>query len=550
MSWDRSLLTTLDESVTAPEELRGCINAHGLYHRVQFVLRLSPEVHRKLAGTPLGILDSSQVTSEQVQAFSTFLHETIHWWQHIGSTAGLILSLSNPVQSHGNFTHLKTFLREIGPKKSILKFATDNKSDDRGSETGSQATNIIVNNYKDVSFFQIIATMPDLIRKWGIGDDPLFENIGHSYYITYANTLRMLIQQFDPDCTFLPDPRKWEPEFAALKKKKEEGFYLGSPISIPPVGLWEIFEGQARFVQLQYLHFGSGGKFNWDDARASGMFAPEYLAAFEMFLKLTESEWPDKIDSPLVALFLAVCDMTLNAGEGFPLPLVHPPSFITDNDPGMRFTFLCRMIALKAPHLKTVVNNYSKDEYVQVTEELCAHLHTPPPLKIAQAVTAWSQTQDTLVALMEEDRIFRFSKIDMPVRLLFARYITFNRDKAKYPEILCWPGAWLAGKRVSADGEAIFQRNCALFVDKEDDDGIFPVELPGRDPAIVHETFNQFYGWIVNYDLITQWIVEEGPFTYNYEWLSKAHDPADVKDWVANGFKHIFGVHPDDLEIL
>jgi hypothetical protein len=230
--------------------------------------------------------------------------------------------------------------------------------------------------------------------------------------------------------------------------------------------------------------------------------------------------------------------------------LGHPPSFITDNDPGTRFTFLCRMIALKAPNLKSVVNNYTKDEYIQVTEELCTHLHTPSPLKIAEAVSSWSKTHDTLIALMEEDRIFRFSKMDMPVRLLFARYITFNRDKAKHPEILCWPGAWLAGKRVSAEGEAIFQRNYALFVDKEDDNGIFPVELPGRDPAIVHETFNQFYAWIVNYDLISQWTVAEGPFNYNFDWLSTAHDPAHVKDWVANGFEHVFGIYPDKFEIL
>ena len=264
------------------------------------------------------------------------------------------------------------------------------------------------------------------------------------------------------------------------------------------------------------------------------MLSPIYVKAFETFLELTEAEWPESIDSPLVALFLAVCDMTLNSGAGFPLPLVSPPRFITDNDPGTRFTYLSRVIALKALHLKTAIRNYCKDEYIQVTEELCNLLRTPTPLKIAETVTNWSQTQDTLIALMEEDRIFRFSQVDMPARLLFARYITFNRDKAQRPEVLCWPGAWLAGERASADGEAIFRRNCALFVDKEEDDGIFPAELPDRNSAIVHDTFNKFYGWIVNYDLISQWIVAEGPFKYEYEWLSTAHNPAEVKDWSAN----------------
>jgi hypothetical protein len=208
------------------------------------------------------------------------------------------------------------------------------------------------------------------------------------------------------------------------------------------------------------------------------------------------------------------------------------------------------MIALKAQHLKAAVNNYSKDEYIEVTEVLCDLLRTPPPLKIAQAVSDWSQTHQRLIALMEEDGIFRFLDVDMPARLLFARYIAFNLDKAQHPEILCWPGAWLAGARVSAEGEAMFHRNCALFVDKEEDDGIFPAELPDKDPAIVHDTFNQFDNWIVDYDLISQWIVADGPFRYEYEWLSTAHNPALMKEWAAKGFEHVFGVHPEDFDIL
>ena len=104
--------------------------------------------------------------------------------------------------------------------------------------------------------------------------------------------------------------------------------------------------------------------------------------------------------------------------------------------------------------------------------------------------------------------------------------------------------------RASADCEAIFRRNGALFVDKENDHGIFPTELLDRDSAIVHETFNKFYDWFVNYDLISQWIIAGGPFKYEYEWLSTTHDPEDVRDWAAKGFEHVFGVHPGKFEIL
>ena len=546
---DPSLLVTFEERASAPDALHACINAHGLYNRVQFVLRLSPEVHRKLSGLSLQLVNPSQVTFEQVQAFSTLLHETIHWWQHIGSTAGLMLSLSRPVQSHINFPHLRTFIHEVGPKKSVLKFAKE-VVPVRQSAAALQATNIIVNNHNDVSFFEIIATCPDLIRKNRIGDDPLFECVGHSYYITYANTVHLLAEVFDPQFAFLPDVRKWEPMFAALRAKRQEGYYRGSPIRIPPVGLFEIFEGQARFTQLQYLHFSTSGKFDWDDAGAAGMLGPEYVACFKMFLALTESDWPNSIDSPVVALFMAVCDMAMNGGEGFPFSLRFPPAFISDNDPGMRFAFFCRMVTLEAPYLRSAIRNYSRREYLETTERLCGLLHTPTPLKVARAVTAWSNDKPTLISLMEEDRNFRFSAANMPLRLLFARYLTYNRDKARHPEVLCWPGAWLAGDRASSVGVEVFGRNQAMFVDKEDDDGVFPIDLPGRDADIVNETFNLFYAWIVNYDLILQWTVQEGPFRYPYRWLSTAQGLKEMKEWAANGFSQVFGEHPDRFEIL
>ena len=195
MNLDQALLLTSYERYRLSGNLHACINSHGLYNRVQYVLRLSPKVHRQLRNLPLQITDRSKITFGQVQAFSTLLHETIHWWQHIGSTAGLLLSLSEPVQSHSNYMHLKTFLREFGPKKSILRFVKQNSLSE--PKCGVRAMNIIVNNYQDLSFFQIISTSPQLIKEWSICDNPLFESVGHTYYVTYANTLHTLIESLN-----------------------------------------------------------------------------------------------------------------------------------------------------------------------------------------------------------------------------------------------------------------------------------------------------------------------------------------------------------------
>ncbi len=95
MKLDPELLRSMN-LVGGDSTFAATLEAHGLFNTFQFVLRLSPQVHRRLVETSRGILTSADIGFEGAQAFSTYLHETIHWWQHIGSTYGLMLSLSYP----------------------------------------------------------------------------------------------------------------------------------------------------------------------------------------------------------------------------------------------------------------------------------------------------------------------------------------------------------------------------------------------------------------------------------------------------------------------
>jgi hypothetical protein len=56
-----SLLDTPVENIESPSDLKACLNAHGLYNSFQFVLRLSPEVHRKIDALPKGIITGTPV---------------------------------------------------------------------------------------------------------------------------------------------------------------------------------------------------------------------------------------------------------------------------------------------------------------------------------------------------------------------------------------------------------------------------------------------------------------------------------------------------------
>lgn len=535
---------------TAPpgSEFGATLNAHGLYNSFQFVLRLSPRVHREISGITAGIVSSADVTFDQVQAFSTYLHETVHWWQHIGSTHGLLRSLVYPIQTHRNHGPLKKLLKRIGLRKSLRRVAEHLPGI---CEPGTVAgiTNAIVNNHFDFAAF--LGLTHDRRMASSIIQAPMFESVGHAFWMTYANATLALAETLDPDFRALPDPRTWGESFRSLRESEREGFYRGSPVGLWPVGALEIFEGQARFCQLQYFAFVSGGRLGWSDFGELGMLHGVYTRAFDCFLRLTQIARPSAVDHPTVALFLLVCDMAINPGSGFPHnPEPHFPTFIVDTDPGARFAMLCRLICQKCPHIASAIREYSRSEYEQVTEELGAVLRVDSPLSIAATCTRWAAKSGPLEGLMREYLTFDYEPTNLPVRVLFSHFLAVMRDRLDAPEFFCWPGAWMAGERVSPRAEGLFDRHGALFLDKEDDDGVFPRVCRGSDQVVVQRTFNAFYGANVVYDLTDQWIARAGPFKYDYRWLAQRASRDEMSEFARREFSSAYGVDPSEAVVL
>ena len=88
----------------APSSFSVCLNARGLYNSMQFVLRLSPVVHELVNEATSE--SNPRFDWESLQAYSTYIHETIHRWQHMGSTTGFVVSMCYPAQSHVNHERL------------------------------------------------------------------------------------------------------------------------------------------------------------------------------------------------------------------------------------------------------------------------------------------------------------------------------------------------------------------------------------------------------------------------------------------------------------
>jgi hypothetical protein len=549
MTVDAALLRSVDEHLAPRSNFHATLEAHGVYDSLRYVVRLSPLVHAQLATLPDGIGFTATTSQEQLFAYSTYLHETVHWWQHIGSTCGLMLSLSHPAQTHANLGHLQRLLAAIGPVKSIYEYAAATQGTGSGDpETPEGIANIIVNNRFDMQAYRFLATNPADAAPFV--HQTLFESMGHAYHIAMGQGMFAIANTVDRGFDHLPHPDGWQGEYHKLCESRHPGFYYGSPLELSSVGAYEIFEGQARFVQLQYLHFATGGRFEWDDAERLGMMGAVYTEAFEAFLRMTGLTAPASIDDPVTALFLLICDIAMNPGEGFTLPIWSSETFLIDVDPGLRFIHLCSVVRQFCPWAATAIRTYSRDEYEQVSEALCDAFKIYSPLLNCRAIARWVANGGGFRDCLARRDAGAIGRENAAIDLLFGQFLSYSRDKLLYPHILCWPGAAMAGRYASGDSVGVFSRQSPLFVDRADDEMIAPVVRAGLDEAVVYDTFQIFYGTQSVYDMTYQWVVEPGDFTYDYRWLQPAGTPEQMKQWAAEGFRNLYGISPDDFHIL
>lgn len=527
-----------------PDTFSACLNARGLYNSMQFVLRLSPVVH----GLVDDIVAGTNRTWEALQAYSTYLHETVHWWQHVGSTFGFVMSASYPAQAHVNIDHLRYLASSGDPGKSLKRWADGRLRQGLDhSDQGVFHANVAVNNALDIEYFKRFVLRPDLAEE--LGGDPYFESIGHSFHITYGNVLNLVSSTCDREVSYLPDPRAWGERFAELGANQVVGYYHGSPIERSPVGLVSILEGQARFIQLQFLSFACDRHLKLSDLKEDGFLDGVYGDAFSWFLRLIESDVPETVHDPLVGLFLLVCDLSINPTRGFPLQIVNFERFIDDVNPGVRFLRLCFAIR-QMPALKSKIVKYSREEYESVAGDLADCCGLDHPFAALEKIADWASHADGVVALLEEKATFKFGYENLAVRVLFSHFVAFCQDKLARPDFFCWAGAHMAGGHVSDDAHALWLRNLSLFSDKADDDGIFPREIPGKDMSAVQHTFDVFYANNVAYDLIRQWILHDGAFKYDFGWLSRRHTPDEMAAWAKDTFSHLIGISPDRIRVL
>lgn len=537
------------EDIGSAVNFNSVLNVHGMYETMKFVLRLSPRNHELVDSITTGVQTMENISSEALQAYSTYLHETVHWWQHVGTTSGLVYSLCYLAQSHSSMAQLRDVISTFGPKKSLKRWADETLLKEGASAQNKLASaNIAVNNALDVEYYKIYATKPKQSARW-LYEQKHFESIGHGYHMVYGLLLSMLSTTCDPDFQAIPDARRWDDEFRKLNKQRITGHYWGSPMYVPKIGLHAIYEGQARFIQLQFLNATFKEAPTLQDWRDMGYLNGIYVEAFEHFLVDSKSEWPENLNDPLIGLFLLICDLSINPTRGFPYEIQSFINFIDDVDVGIRFLRLSQTVAA-LPHLRTIIQNYSREEYVLVSEALTEACGFDQPLPALGKIISWIDGSPGFQALMSEYETFEYDLKNLPLRVLFSHFFSFCKDKFLRPEFFCWPGIWMVGDHVDETSMPIWLRHLSLFSDRGDKPGIYPRSQPGRNPDAVHRTFEHFYGGVVLYDLTRQWILNDGPFICNFEWLAQdKYSQTDADVWANNLFQQVYGRNLSEFEI-
>ncbi|MYI70768.1 MAG: hypothetical protein F4103_19210 [Boseongicola sp. SB0673_bin_14] len=548
-SLDPDLLNPLRDVMSPDLSFEAALDVHGKYETRRFVLSLSPRNHELLEQIEAGLYALGAMPADAIQAYSTYIHETVHWWQHVGSTSGLMLSLSYLAQSYSNLTYLRRTLKEFGPIKPLKRWADEKLCREGASAQARLAdANIAINNALDVEYYRRFAMHPGTESRL-LQREMHFESVGHSYDIACGQLIGMVSAALDPDLSFLPDARAWEAKFMHLASTRHEGFYHGSPIRTSPVGLHAIYEGQARFVQLQFLDGTQTDATTTAFWREQGYLSGIYVEAFEAFLHLSDSRWPDDLRDPLVSMFLLICDLAINPTRGFPLDIEIHENFIRDIDVGARFSLLCQGLA-RARHLKRSVTDHSREEYAEISEELVGLAGYDHPFSALTEVNGWMSTQPEIQGLMEEYRTFEFGTVNLPVRVFLSHHMAFCVDRLKNPQFFCWPGFWKTSGNDAARMEEVWLRHLSLFTNRGEKSGVYPRRWPDRDEDAIKNMFEEFYASMAVFDLTRQWILQEGEFVCDYRWLFENYAQSKADAWANDTFRQMYGVELADFEIL
>jgi len=531
MKFNSKLIYTKEqESMKYDSSIKGC------YNTTEFVIRLSDDIRNQLD-------EKIKISPEKFQAFSTYLHENIHWWQHVGSNFGFLLSISFPTFATTSFGHLRNLLDKKISYKSLLEYERRYFAEHGINENTD--LNIIINNYYDIEYARQFCLDNKNISKI-IRDKRFFLSIGHCYMILWSSNISILSKTIG-DHKILPNVDIWFPKFTELNNKQVKGFYPDSSYPTYTLGIRAIYEGQAVFNQVLYLsNVFKENNIIFKDFVDNGLLHGIYLEAFNTYLKIIEEEQPFFIDQSLIGLFLLICDIAINPTNGFPIDIYDYENFIIKNDPGIRFINICYEVLKNKEYALKKCKELTKETYIELSSLINNSIRCKCSYKIIEDILKWGKSE-SIKNLLREETIHKYENNHLPLRLFLAKFIRFQEDKYENPHFFCWIGYHIPNANSHKVME-LFVKHKALFMEDEDG-GIKPTIQKAYDKEDSLNTFDMFYTHIILYELILKWISEDGPFKLNYKWLFGQRNDENISN-IKKFFKNHFNIELEEVQVL
>lgn len=534
------------------QELSIYNNVLGTYTTEDFTIRLAYYIHEKLEKLNSGVINYSNIDDETLQAYSTFLHETVHWRQHIGSISGFILSMVSPSQNFCLNSFLKIILEEIGPVKPLQKYYYDNVKTNTPDDRLFQNLNNTLNNFYDLDYYTHLAVNPKKLTENIHLKNGFFISYGHSTIYTYINTLQMLSHFFnDDEIDIKTNELKAIISSQENSPNKEFNAFKEEQIVIPPIGLKQIFEGQARFIQLQFLYFSNSHKYDVLFFQEEKLLDGVYGEAFDLFLRVIEKDYPSSFNDSLIPIFLVICDLAINPGNAFPLDVGHDESFFFEVIPGIRFYDLCHAAKeLIESDQNFIVRDYSKDEYSYIANLLCDKLYYPHPSEVLEKVISWNEKYDSIHEIMCEEKTYSYKNELLPIRFLLSKFIILCVDKQENPEFFCWTGACSAGEKLKDSYISLTEKHKAPFINQKDLD-VYAAYQEGINEDNIEILKDHFTTMNILSNLIKQWIINEGEFNIDFiNEIRAKHNESELKEAYSTIFKNHFNFDLNDFVLL
>ena len=519
-------------------ESSGASQSRGSFDPLVKVTTLAPSLAQQL-DTRGGELPPTSVErggSDAVRAYATALHETVHWWQMIGTTTGLITGLTTATQATACAPYLAEAIEAVA--KPVLGFLQAHPEQVSSEHSAWKAAS----RWRDLEVGYALTVDP-LHAFYQLQKNPfLYESVGYALAQHVATTTSFIEQVVGEHSLPMPDKEEWTRFITKARESGARGFELGT-LAKMKLGARHLFEGQARMVELCYRERAVERRSLIEFAE-DGWLDGHYGAAFEYFLKSLGREMPEDPQDPLASLFLLACDYALNPESGYPSPTGPAEAWVQSTHPGLRFERLCSVAALHLPELEETLEKLSRRRY----EDVCA---------VLAKATGWSAPHD--VARVIGERVATHdlwgslpASTDTAAHLVLAAHQSFCATKAELPHFFCWPAAYLTDESDSGDELEAFQRLLELysppFHTGLEGGGVDTAHLPELEPGHQQKAVSDYFRATAIYELMRQWLAQDGPFRFEYSWKPRVSEK-EIESLVAT-FEQSVGVRMQDIRTL